>query len=169
MNPTLPLSAAPVAVQPDAHALSAGLPDCSEDPAADRAASNDGPLDDAEFEALQRLAARAIRHRQMQLLDPLGRELALETTVTEEPEPHDVCPVCGTIHYRTLTEPYDPLNHCSTCMRAAYIAKIQAGEAEPYTPRPDGANEPFCACGRRVSQCDGSRAGCCKRNSRVQE
>ncbi len=27
----------------------------------------------------------------------------------------------------------------------------------------EGINEPFCACGRRISECDGSRAGCHKR------
>jgi len=72
---------------------------------------------------------------------------------------------------------------CDRCGWKASAAEV-CGEPDCYRPRPCGDHEaaaesptpamsdpvryaegvcqPFCACGRRISECDGSRAGCRK-------
>jgi hypothetical protein len=43
---------------------------------------------------------------------------------------------------------------------ASRAALEEAAETERITPEDIGCAEPFCFCGRRWSQCDGSRRGC---------
>jgi hypothetical protein len=46
---------------------------------------------------------------------------------------------------------------CAEMDAAVARRVLGAAAAESFA---DGASEPFCACGRRVSQCDRSRTGC---------
>jgi hypothetical protein len=47
-------------------------------------------------------------------------------------------------------------DYCIDCERAR-----RARESLPFgLDRPEALLEPFCACGRVVSRCDGSRRGC---------
>lgn len=48
--------------------------------------------------------------------------------------------------------------------KAAHWAAVVIAEEELRYA--EGLAEPFCACGRRYSQCDGSRAGCHKKRMR---
>lgn len=97
-----------------------------------------------------------------EVLDPvLGAPQAPTTSTTsiaaspasetpEPEEPFDVCPVCATVHYRVLTEPYEPLKHCSTCMRAAHIAKLKAAASAADRSEYRYGPEEIEAEGRRI-------------------
>jgi hypothetical protein len=75
----------------------------------------------------------------------------------------DTCPKCGVYH----GEP------CADCDRRGYHAEgcpeVDCAEADAEVQAPGAfieglvRGEPFCACGRVFSRCDGSRAGCRKK------
>lgn len=55
--------------------------------------------------------------------------------------------------------------HCSRGGNAAFCDGPHDDDEAAESPRGffasgDGSPEPFCACGRRISECDRSRAGC---------
>jgi hypothetical protein len=58
--------------------------------------------------------------------------------------------------------PVPPASPCGGCPSAEACEEWPADPCphRPPTPPPPPDAEPFCACGRRASECDGSRAGC---------
>jgi hypothetical protein len=63
--------------------------------------------------------------------------------------------------YRQTPPVFAPLMGCeSSVLVAATAPERDLPRTEPDAEPTPADAEPFCACGRRVSECDGSRAGC---------